>query len=257
MKTLALAAAAAAERPRFVLLDLIRGATVLSMILYHTIWDLVHLFGVQWQWFYGGGAAFWQQSICWTFIFLSGFCWPFGHKPLRRGLTVFAAGLLITLATLLFMPKDRIVFGILTFIGSAMLLMIPLEKLFRRVPAAAGAVGSMLLFLVFLPLNHGYVGFGGWNFSLPQVLYHGGLATYLGFLDKNFFSTDYFSLFPWLFLFAAGYFCCRIWRTSGKMPGGPKIPTLSFLGRHSLGIYVLHQPLVFFILALLFGRMPL
>ena len=71
-------------KTRLDLLDSIRGATLLSMAAYHTVWDLVYLFGVQWDWYKGGLGFLWQQSICWTFIFLSGFCWPLGRRPLKR-----------------------------------------------------------------------------------------------------------------------------------------------------------------------------
>ena len=65
-------------------LDWIRGITLVSMILYHGAWDLVYLFGANWDWYRSKGAYVWQQSICWTFILLSGFCWALGG-PDRDG----------------------------------------------------------------------------------------------------------------------------------------------------------------------------
>ena len=38
------------------------------MILYHAIWDLVYLYGFDWQWYLGPVGTLWQQAICWTFI---------------------------------------------------------------------------------------------------------------------------------------------------------------------------------------------
>ena len=55
-------------------LDTIRGITLLSMMLYHTCWDLVFLFGKKIPGYSGFGGYVWQQSICWTFILLAGFC---------------------------------------------------------------------------------------------------------------------------------------------------------------------------------------
>ena len=118
-------------KTRLDLLDSIRGATLLSMAAYHAVWDLVYLFGVQWDWYKGGLGFLWQQSICWTFIFLSGFCWPLGRRPLKRGLTVLAGGAAVTLVTVLAMPESRVVFGVLTLLGACALLLIPLEKLLR------------------------------------------------------------------------------------------------------------------------------
>lgn len=105
---------------RYTLLDELRRLDLVSMMLYHGCWDLVNLFGIQADWYYGLPGHLWQQSICWVFILLSGFCVQLGHHTLRRGAQVFGAGALVTAVTLLFMPEDRVVFGVLTLLGSAM-----------------------------------------------------------------------------------------------------------------------------------------
>lgn len=107
---------------RYALLDELRGLDLLSMIGYHACWDLIFLFGMSAAWYTGWQGHLWQQSICWVFILLSGFCLPLGHRPLRRGLIVSGAGVLVTVVTLLFMPEDRVVFGVLTLLGAAMLI---------------------------------------------------------------------------------------------------------------------------------------
>ena len=89
---------------RYALLDELRGLDLVSMMLYHGCWDLVNLFGIQADWYYGLPGHLWQQSICWVFILLSGFCAQLGHHTLRRGAQVFGAGALVTAVTLLFMP---------------------------------------------------------------------------------------------------------------------------------------------------------
>lgn len=242
-------------RPRHKLLDSLRGLTLLSMALYHGAWDLVYLFGVRWSWYRAFPGFVWQQSICWSFILLSGFCWPLGRHPLKRGLIVFGAGALVSAVTLLAMPEQRILLGILTFLGSAMLLMIPLEKPLRRVPALPGLVGAGLLFALTYRLPDGLLGIGRWAIPLPGALYRGYGAAFLGFPPDNFFSTDYFPLLPWLFLFAAGYFLCRLlMKPDRQLPAAftKGIRPLSFLGRHSLLLYLGHQPLIYGLLSLLF-----
>lgn len=77
---------------RYALLDELRGLDLVSMMLYHGCWDLVNLFGIQADWYYGLPGHLWQQSICWVFILLSGFCVQLGHHTLRRGAQVFGAG---------------------------------------------------------------------------------------------------------------------------------------------------------------------
>ena len=65
---------------------------------------------------------------------------------LRRGTVVFGAGAVVTLATLVFMPEGRVIFGVLTFLGTAMLLTGVLEPLLKKIPPAAGLAVSAVLF---------------------------------------------------------------------------------------------------------------
>ena len=233
---------------RIAALDTLRGLTLVSMIAYHACWDLVYLFRMDWDWYRGTGAYIWQQSICWTFILLSGFCWALGRHPLRRGLTVFACGAAVTAVTMLFMPEEQILFGVLTLIGSSMLLMIPAERAVRRIPAGAGLAGSLVLFALLRNVNRGTLGFEGLILAeLPAGLYRDQLTAYLGFPGPGFFSTDYFSLLPWFFLFLAGYFLRRLLeRPMAEWdPDTLRCPPLAALGRRSLAVYMVHQPVVY------------
>ena len=229
-------------------LDTIRGITLLSMMLYHTCWDLVFLFGKKIPEYSGLGGYVWQQSICWTFILLSGFCWSLGHHRLKRGLIVSGSGILITFVTLLVMPESRVIFGVLTLIGSCMLLLIPMEKLLLKLRAEIGLVGSFLLFLLFRNVNTGYLGFENWNIlKLPDGFYENLFTTYLGFPQKGFFSADYFSLLPWFFLFFTGFYLYQLVQKNHMMEKlfSWRVPGFDVIGRHSLLIYLLHQPAVF------------
>ena len=236
-------------------LDTIRGITLLSMMLYHTCWDLVFLFGKKIPGYSGLGGYVWQQSICWTFILLAGFCWSLGHHRLKRGLIVFGSGILITFVTLLVMPESRVIFGVLTLIGSCMLLLIPMEKLLLKLRMEIGLVGSFLLFLLFRNVNTGYLGFGNWNIlKLPDGFYENLFTTYLGFPQRGFFSADYFSLLPWFFLFLTGFYLCQLVQKNHMMEKlfSWGVPGFDVIGRHSLLIYLLHQPAVFGISWMLF-----
>ncbi len=244
-------------KKRYALLDTIRGITLLSMILYHGAWDMVYLYGVNWDWYRGKGAYLWQQSICWIFILLSGFCWSMGKRHVKRGLMVFGSGLLVMLVTLIVMPENRVVFGVLTLTGSCMLLMIALEKILCNIPEAVGLVGSFCLFLLTRNVNNGYLGFENLNLlKLPGVWYQGYVTAYLGFPPASFYSTDYFSLIPWLFLFISGYFLYRMFEKTKLLKKplfGIGIVPFTFLGRHSLIIYLLHQPLLYLIGMIIFS----
>lgn len=243
------------EKVRLHLLDEYRGFVLVNMIIYHAIWDLVYIFGCDWKWYKTDGAFYWQQWICWSFILVSGFCWKMSRKNLRRGMLVFGAGIVITLATLIFMPDSRVIFGVLTLIGSSMLLMIPCEKVFRKIPPLVGAITSFALFLFVYPVNDGYLGFGDKVvIDLPVEWYNSWFSAYLGFPQPGFWSTDYFSILPWFFLYAAGYFLYNV--VSGEKDGiriesilaKSMCPPLGCLGKNSLLIYMLHQPIVYGIL---------
>ena len=193
-----------APASRYALLDELRGLDLVSMMLYHACWDMMFLFGIWMDWYAGMPGRLWQQTICWVFILLSGFCAPFGRHMLRRGVTVFAAGALVTAVTLVFMPGGRVIFGVLTFLGTAMLLTGVLEPLLKKVMPAVGLAVSAVLFAVCYPVGLGWVGLGGWKLMLPQSLYANYFTAFFGFYPDWFYSTDYFGLLPWLFLFWAG-----------------------------------------------------
>jgi len=235
------------RRPRQPELDTVRGVTLLSMIAYHAAWDLVYLHGVNWPWYRSFGAYLWQQSICWTFILLSGFCFHLGRHRVKRGLTVFGGGALVTAVTLAAMPEAPIVFGVLTFLGTAMLLTVPLDALLQRIPARAGLAGNFTLFLLLRGVNSGALGFeGAWMAALPRALYSNLFTAFLGFPAADFVSSDYFSLLPWLFLFWTGYFLYRLRREESH---ALRLPVVTVLGRHSLPVYLLHQPVIYGLLA--------
>ena len=239
---------------RYPLIDEIRGLTLLSMLLYHACWDLVYIFLIRAPWYKSQGAYYWQQSICWTFIFLSGFCWHFGRDKVRHGIKIFLGGAVITLITLLFMPEDRVVFGVLTLIGSAALLMIIFDKGLKNVPAGPGFVISMIAFALTKQVNHGFLGFGPFRFvSLPSFLYKNLFTAYLGFRPVGFFSTDYFSLIPWIFLYIAGYYAFFWMKKKDMLDIFKKsiCPPLGFMGRHSFLIYMVHQPVLYAVLSVI------
>ena len=232
-------------------LDTLRGLTLLSMMAYHGCWDLVYLRGLPWSWYHGFWAYVWQQSICCTFILLSGYCWQMGRHPLRRGLMSFGGGLAVSLVTALAMPEDPVRFGVLTFLGTAMLLTVPLRRWLDRVPPRLGLAGAFGLFLLVRNINDGFLGFAGVPIlMLPRSWYANLFTAGLGFPGPGFVSSDYFALLPWLLLFWTGYFLYRLRPAEPLLPD-IRLPGFSAMGRHSLLIYLLHQPLLYALLVLL------
>lgn len=239
------------RRVRYHLLDVIRGITLISMICYHAAWDIVYIVGHDWPFYHTHGAFVWQQSICWSFILLSGFCMTLSVHKWRRGFLVYACGLLVSAVTLVFLPEDRVVFGVLTFIGTAMLITALFYDELSKISPAVGIILNAWLFYLFREVNSGYLQlWPGKTITLPASWYHGYAFTYLGFMDPTFYSTDYFSVLPWLFLFWCGLFIGLLLRKSRWMDSrimSFNILPFSFLGRHSLLIYLLHQPVIYMI----------
>ena len=262
-------------KQRYHILDEIRGITLCSMIVYHAVWDLVYMFGRDWAWYRSDFAYIWQQSICWTFIILSGFCFSLGKKKMRRGLVVFGAGVVISLVTELFMPQNRIRFGVLTLLGNSMIIMAVVEKIGERFQDGTSKESTtsrgqkngslvvwklvicVVLFAVTKRINYRVLGFADVMVArLPRFLYNlGDFGNYLGFTEQTFFSTDYFSLFPWLFLFLTGYYFYKWMEEKQWLTGLSKVPSLGAwwrpIGRYSLIIYLLHQPVIYGLLYML------
>ena len=235
------------NRPHYDMLDTVRGLCILSMVAYHGMYDLVDIFGLPSAWYTGLPGYIWQQSICWTFILLSGMCWQLSRHHVKRGLLLVGCGAAISLITWLAMPSQRILYGVLNLLGLSALLLIPLDKLFRKVPAWAGLGGALLLFALTKNVSRGSLGFEGLVLCpLPEWLYATDLFAVVGFPSPGFWSTDYFPLLPWFFLFCAGYFLWGLLSQSERAKEllAPGVRPLSFLGRHSLVIYLAHQPVL-------------
>lgn len=135
-------------KQRLPFIDLIRGITIIEMISYHFLWDLVYLYNADIPWYKSHGAYIWQQSICWTFILLAGFSWHLGKKHMKRGLWAFGGGVVVSLVTAIVLPNDRVRYGVLTLIGNCILIWILLDKVLKKIPAGVGVSVNFVLFLI-------------------------------------------------------------------------------------------------------------
>ena len=170
-----------------------------------------------------------------------------GRHPVKRGLILTGCGLIITLVTVLVMPESIVIMGVLNFFGFATLITAFLQPLLRRIPAYAGIPVSFLLFLLTREVPSGYLGFEGLRLAaLPRFLYQGKLMMVLGFPYDGFYSTDYFSVIPWLFLFLTGYYFWKLLECADS--SFPSLlrrslcRPLELIGRNTLPVYMLHQP---------------
>lgn len=240
---------------RYRLLDVVRGVTLLNMIVYHLLYDLVYIFGVELPWYTSATGHIWQQAICWTFIFISGISCNFSHGNAARGARLLLFGVAMTLVTWRVMPEQLVVFGVLSFLGCAGMIYALLEKSLKKMPALLGLIVSMTAFLFTKGVPSGFVGVG----DLPLIqLPSGWYSVYamfpLGFPTADFYSSDYFAVIPWIFLYFAGFFFWRALRSRSmfELRGRIKLPALEWIGRNTLPIYLVHQPLIYGALWLFF-----
>ena len=234
---------ATATPPRYALLDELRGVAIVLMVVYHAFYSLAFVFGSD-----RGFRLFLfmdpvQPFIAGTFILLCGLCCRFSRSNLKRGLKLAGAAAIVTLATLamtLFGIDEVIWFGVLHFLACAVLLSVPLQKPLDKVP-------PVVRIAIFAAL------FFSWRF-VPTLPRTGFFPLYaLGFPSATLRSADYFPILPWLFLFLAGN-AVGVYGEQGRFPAWMKktrVPALAWLGRHSLLIYLLHQPVLFGVFTLL------
>lgn len=161
---------------------------------------------------------------------------------------------LFFICTYFFSKSSIITFGILSFIGSAMLIMLPLAKILRFIPPFAGFIVSLGLFFATKNIIHGTIGIGSWQYILPTDFYANNFTAYIGLPPQSFHSADYFPLLPWIFMYTAGYFlyyCVQKYISKNNIFKFNCKP-LSLLGRHSLAAYLIHQPIIIALLWLCF-----
>ena len=243
-----------AKPRRVFLLDELRGFCILLMVLYHGAYDLVYLFDIDIPIFHWPVLAVAQPVVAGIFVFIAGIASQYSHNNVRRGLLALGAGLVLTAFTWYWMREQMIIFGILHLIGSSILLFALLRPLLDRVLPLVGVVVCSLLYAAVRPVQEGWIGLFGLHITLPKGLYGAPGLLLLGMPAENFLSFDYFPLLPWFFLFLAGAFA-GVWFVQNDMPRWmykPHARWLATVGRHSLSIYLLHQPVLYGIFYLFF-----
>jgi uncharacterized membrane protein len=237
---------------RAAILDELRGLAIVNMIAYHVCYDLVYMHGFDLPWFRGAWAGVWQECICISFIGMAGVCTKLSRRPYVRAFKVCACALLITAVTLYAYPSQAILFGILHCLGASMLLRALCGRFLNAIPPAIGFALAVLLALLTWNVASGVLGFGPFTVKAPAFLYETAWLFPLGFRNADFYSADYFPLFPYLFAFLAGSACGGLAKRLPLAARRVHIRPLAYLGRHSLLIYLLHQPIAIALLGLVF-----
>ena len=227
------------KRPRIWELDALRGVCILGMVIVHLIYDLVELCCIV-HWRYPPGFLFLQHWGGTVFFVISGICVTRSRRCLRRGLLVLGCGMLCTAVTAgmyLFGFVDRsilIYFGVLHCLGCCMLLWPAVQKL-----------PTFTLFFICLAVIA--IGLYFRTVTPASTL----LFMPLGILAPGFISSDFFPLLPYWGFFLLGSILGRFLYSQGttRFPqiqaDRQPFSAACFLGRHSLLIYLLHQPVLF------------
>ncbi|MGL4291597.1 MAG: DUF1624 domain-containing protein [Phreatobacter sp.] len=226
---------------RIELVDLARGIALIAMFVFHFAWDLslFRLIDVDialepgWRWF--------ARCIAGSFLVLVGFSLVLASRNgidrkayLRRLILVAGAAVLVTLGTWFALPHAYIFFGILHHIALASVLALP----FLRLPVLAVAGGAITCF------------------ALPELvaspLLDARWLAWLGLGRLPLNTADYVPLLPWFGCVLAGMVAARLSLASpladrlfAWRPRFGPARLIAWAGRHSLPIYLLHQPVFF------------
>lgn len=233
---------------RFIELDFLRGFAIIFMIFLHVIWDLDY-FGLVPM-----NTQIYRLQVIVPAIFfvLLGICLTVSsnkkiNSPLKdqktyykhlliRGLKIIGFGIIITLVSLIFISDKPIIFGVLHCIGFSIILSIPFLKIkyLNIMPAT---------FIIII----GYL-IGKFPVENPTVLH---LVIGLHQSNISLHTVDYFPLLPWfgacLFGIVLGNLLYNGNERRFKIPDLSKykpVTIFSWLGKHSLAIYLVHQPII-------------
>jgi len=234
------------KRGRLPEVDLLRGAAVIGMVLYHLLFDLDYL-GLCQVDARSGPLLLLAMLVAGTFLLVvgaslflsserSGKRPPFG-KYLRRGIKIFALGMLISAATWIYSPEEMVRFGVLHLIGVSIVLAYPFfyRPRWSFLAGAAAIAGGLSLSRLDLPAG-----------------------PLLWLYPERFNTLDYFPILPWFGIVLIGLALSSLayggYQRRFSLPPCleelPPLMALSALGRHSLTIYLLHQPAIFVALEL-------
>ena len=211
------------------------------MIVWHFLFDLASAGIVPDSLMQSGVMELARYAVAGSFVAISGVCARLSKHPLRRGLVVLGAALLVSAATYLF--GTPVYWGILHLLGACMLLYAAVRKRWEGLPGTYACGAALLVFVL--------------TFMLPiRVRVSVPFLFPLGLRTATFASADYYPLLPWGALFFAAAAAAE--RLDDMPPekrytGAPR--ALAWLSRRSLLIYLVHQPVLLALTALLLRAM--
>ena len=241
-------------------LDALRGVAIVMMMFMHFSYDIRYEFGFD-TFAYLRSAWFWSfvhPIIIVLFVGLSGICCTFSRNNFKRGGKLLLVALAFTAVTSFITFKIGIncliLFNVLHMLSVSTLVyaLIALIEKYTKIKA------NQLTFILIL--------FGLWvcmtNNNLDMYAYESDnmLLYPLGIMVQGQPDVaDYMPLIPWMGVFLIGAAAGRVLYKEKKTLFGGAGKTvraitrpLEFMGRHSLIIYLVHQPVIYGVLYLIF-----
>lgn len=226
------------KKQRIEIIDALRGLAIVLMVIHHFFYDLVEFLNAP-QWLFSNSVFNVLHYIfAGVFICLCGVSSKFSRSNLKRGfITLIIAGFLTIITYIIDMP---IIFGILHLLSFCMIFYGLTEKFWNVLPK-----WIMVIFTV--------VGTVISSWCVNNITVDSKNLWVFGWDYKGFVSFDYFPILPWIFVFLFGTWL-GYYIKENKFPDWfykTKVPVLSSIGKHSLIIYIIHQPLLFALTMLL------
>ena len=226
-------------------IDFLRGLAIILMVCYHLLFDLGEFSGI--KRFLGFSTDL--TTVAWTvaqysfavlFVVLSGTSSTLSRNNVRRGLRLLAVSILVSVATYVFDPASTVYFGILQCLAISMLIY---GAAFKKSGAVACAAWGAII-----------IGLGA---ALPMLRRAAEVRSDwllpFGLHSSSFSSFDYFPLIPWFGIFLAGAVLGKSVYSAKRSLLPRRLPEtfVNAAGRHSLLIYIVHQPVIMGILYVL------
>jgi uncharacterized membrane protein len=253
----------AEKKSRIEIIDGIRGIAIIAMVVYHGLYDVnqifefnLIIFGINFFHVF----SYLEPAFAGLFILLSGVSSRLSHSNLKRGLQLAVIATLLTICTIIYTKvsgdNESIFFGILHLLAAAILIFALLKPLLDKIPAYVSLPLWTVLFVCTLNIwKHYYIGIMGlFGFTLPEFITNNEFLFAFGIPSSNFFSADYFPIIPWIFIFLIGT-VLGVYVKQRRLPEKfytTKVPFFAFAGRNTLLIYIIHQPVIYGILYLIF-----
>lgn len=237
---------------RITIIDELRGLAVVCMIVYHALFTVGNIFGLQQAQDIMNFFMPVEPIFAGLFIFISGICTKLSHSNQKRGLILAAVAIAISGVTIILLPNIgvygcEIYFGVIHLLSFSIIIFSLLEKLLGKIPPFLGFVILAAAFVFTYNVPKGILGAFELSTEIPQSFYDIPVLFFLGLPGTSFVSADYFPIIPWFLLFLAGSYV-GIWAKNGKFPAfmyKSCIVPLQWFGKNALIIYVLHQPVIY------------